>query len=289
MPPPFEYVGATYRLCLERASGLASRARSEEKKSKRGADKEFCFAPLRTSCIPKHVKIDTETLSQITVPYKKAVAARKEAPSMLDFNNWVWNRALDRKKVDRKLRMGFCFHHEITTDGVCLFLSSTQDPNPRQRQKEQHNRPRNGRIATRPQRRPPSIAATFQKRGAGSRKEKPGRHDRRRQGVPQVHCETEDARMTELQTKLLERSHRTNNLDGFWMFLEAKRKFDESSAGEFYQRDVWRNWRFRTFAARKSSEDRLLDRVAAFYGKECHIYYRDWSRSPDASLPPWSN
>lgn len=43
--------------------------------------------------------------------------------------------------------------------------------------------------------------------------------------------EKEDAGVTELEAKLSERSHRTNDLDGFWMFLEAKRVFDESAVG----------------------------------------------------------
>ena len=36
---------------------------------------------------------------------------------------------LDRKKVDKKLRNGFRFHHQITTDGVCVsILYSRPDP-----------------------------------------------------------------------------------------------------------------------------------------------------------------
>ena len=47
----------------------------------------------------------------------------------MDYNDFIWNRLLDRKKVDKKLRNGFRFHHEIATDGVCVsILYSRPDP-----------------------------------------------------------------------------------------------------------------------------------------------------------------
>lgn len=32
------------------------------------------------------------------------------------------------------------------------------------------------------------------------------------------------------------------------------------------------------FCSRKSSKDRFLNRIADRYGKDCRVYYRDWSR-----------
>ena len=66
--------------------------RQKEEKQKEEAVSEFCLAPLRTSCIPKHVKIHTEILAQILVPHKEAVLARKNAPTRNHYNDWVWNR-----------------------------------------------------------------------------------------------------------------------------------------------------------------------------------------------------
>lgn len=60
--------------------------------------------------------------SQIALKYSDAVATRKEAASRSDFNDWAWNQVLDRKKVDRKLKKGFCFHHEISTNGVSVSI-----------------------------------------------------------------------------------------------------------------------------------------------------------------------
>ena len=64
--------------------------------------------------MPKHLN------GEFLLPHKDAVTARKEAPDRSVFNDWVWDRLLDRRKVDRKLRKGFHFHHEIASDGALL-------------------------------------------------------------------------------------------------------------------------------------------------------------------------
>ncbi len=43
---------------------------------------------------------------------------------------------------------------------------------------------------------------------------------------------------------------------------------------DFYRR----GWRFRLFCNRKSSKDNFLNRVEIKYGKDCVLYYGDWSR-----------
>lgn len=70
----------------------------------------------------------------LAVPYKDAVAERKKALSRSHFNDCVWDRFLDRYKVDRKLRKGFVFHHEIHTDGIpvsILYARPKPDLRPR--------------------------------------------------------------------------------------------------------------------------------------------------------------
>ena len=102
---PSKYVGATYRL------------------SQAMPDGDICFAPLRRSCIPRHVKLDTEALAQIFVPHRKAAEARKAAgiSNRLHYNDWVWGHVINRRVVDGKSRK-YKFHHEIVTDGVSVSL-----------------------------------------------------------------------------------------------------------------------------------------------------------------------
>jgi hypothetical protein len=59
-------------------------------------------------------------------PWRPGKRQRRE-----DFNDWVWNRLLDRKKVDGKSRK-FRFHHEITTDGVAASLLLSREASLRQ-------------------------------------------------------------------------------------------------------------------------------------------------------------
>lgn len=84
-----------------------------------------------------------------------------------------------------------------------------------------------------------------------------------------------EAGICALETKLSEFSSKTNDEEDFWKYLRAKREFDESKAHEFYTR---RNWRMSRFTASKSSKDKFLNKVASTYGKECHIFYGNWSR-----------
>ena len=76
---PAKYVESTFKIAML----------MEEKES------SVCFAPLRTSCVPCHIKIDTDTLSSIildSVDCKK----RKE----------------DIGKENRELGLGTFFQHE---------------------------------------------------------------------------------------------------------------------------------------------------------------------------------
>ena len=69
---PSEYVRATYLLVQEREKAISRNEEKEvgrekavsgdeEKKVKKGRD--FCFAPLRTSCVPRNLLVDTTTLA----------------------------------------------------------------------------------------------------------------------------------------------------------------------------------------------------------------------------------
>ncbi len=99
---PSKYLEATLRLCRELGA--------EECK--------FSFCPTRSSCIPCHCKMDTESLAQLILPRKECVKARN------DFGKdgrKEYNEVVRRKKIDSKFKT-FSFHHEISTDGVSVSL-----------------------------------------------------------------------------------------------------------------------------------------------------------------------
>ena len=82
---------------------------------------KFSFCPTRSSCVLCHVKFDTEAMAQLFIPYKTCVEARKSfgPEGRKEYNDWVWNSIVDRKKVDSKSRK-FSFHHKISMDGVAV-------------------------------------------------------------------------------------------------------------------------------------------------------------------------
>ena len=73
-------------------------------------------------------------------------------------------------------------------------------------------------------------------------------------------------------------SWRTNDSDKYYEYLMAKVRVDRLTR-DFYRESRWRNWKFRMFCNRRSSEDRLLNRIAETYGDTCKIYYGNWSRN----------
>ena len=289
---PSRYVSATFRLEKESAStakkeeedtSVGSSSPSKERK----ISKEFCFAPTRRSCVPTHVKIDTETCAQVTMRYSEAVKERKDAIERRDFNDLVWGKILDRKTVDRKLRKGFRFHHEISTDGVAVSILYSQ-PVPRgskskvgetdiQIDSEANPRPLSKSVGLDPGKR--NVATMVDGDGTKLRYTSRQRTSeslvfRYRDVLQKLNKEND---VNTLIAELSQHSHRTNDPEKFFAYLEAKKRFDEKTR-DFYRRERWRNMRFRIFSRRKGSQDRFLDRVASTYGPECYVYYGDWSR-----------
>ena len=66
-------------------------------------DGNTCFMPIRRSCVPCHVKFDTEVLAQLLIPYGEGMKQRNEASDRKSYNDWVWNKILARGVIDRKL------------------------------------------------------------------------------------------------------------------------------------------------------------------------------------------
>ena len=85
---PFCYLGVTLSLCRELGPELC----------------KFSFCPTRSGCIPSHIKFDTEALAQILLPKRMCGEARKRFgfEERNEYNDWVWNRSLNRRKVNSK-------------------------------------------------------------------------------------------------------------------------------------------------------------------------------------------
>lgn len=264
---PSKYVGATYRL------------------SRAMPDSDICFAPLRRSCIPCHVKLDTEALAQIFVPYKKAVEARKAAgtSNRMNYNDWVWGHVLNRRVVDGKSRK-YRFHHEIMTDGVAVSLLYAREEIQTVPTLDAYgkNKVQKGQAADEATSSiPPSqkvgldpgkknVATMIDSRGVSLK------YSARQRAFESKLCRYKRVLLKEkiaagietLETELSKFSHRSNHFGEFLLYLEAKRAFDRK-AEKFYNQEKWRGWKFRLFCNRKSSEARFVNKVASTYGEKC--------------------
>jgi len=91
---------------------------------------DFCFLPTRRTNIPCHFKLDTDAVAQLFIPYKQRVEMRTSFPDRKEFNNLVWKKVLKLELLNKKLRGGWTFHHEMTTDGlaVSILYSKTSIP-----------------------------------------------------------------------------------------------------------------------------------------------------------------
>ena len=76
--------------------------------------KGYCYVPC-------HCKWDTEAIAQVFLPRKKEVLEKKKVRiSAPDFNEAVWRQVLKMTLVQKMLRRGWKFHHEISTNGVSI-------------------------------------------------------------------------------------------------------------------------------------------------------------------------
>ena len=51
--------------------------------------RDFCFAPLRVSCVPRNLQLDTITLAEIIFTNKQITALRKDK-TMEEYKKLVW-------------------------------------------------------------------------------------------------------------------------------------------------------------------------------------------------------
>lgn len=251
-----------------------------------------CFMPTRRSNLPCHCKIDTEAAAQIFLSYSERVRERKAVEDRKTYNDVVWSKVLHLDRVNRKLRnAGFRFHHEISTDGVVVSLLYSREacrpaeegPPPKRLRTtgyddddgkdEEGGRkigldPGKRNIVTMVCERNERLRYTTAQRNFESsllRYRQSLLKEKRAQGVEAV------------ETKLSKLSHKTSDPVLYLDYLKTKADADVSTR-EFYLQKKWRGWKFRIFCRRKSSEERMLNRVEKTFGRDCIIFYGNWSR-----------
>lgn len=264
---PEKYVACTRRLC--RAMG---------------DDCKIQFLPSRRSWVPCHVKFDTESVLQMFVPYKTRVEWRKRfGEDRKGFNDAVWDTILDSKKVDSKSRK-FSFHHELSTDGVAAsLLYSRVSAGGDRAQNDEHLKHTFGNM---PPGRPVGLdpgkknILTMADENGNSLKYTACQRNFESKLVRYrrvLSVEKDKNCVCELETYLSNFEGKSNDPLKYEEYLKA-RVVVGKRLGDFYRQRKWRNLKFGIYCHRKSSEQRLLNRIADKYGEDCEIKFGNWSR-----------
>ena len=81
-----------------------------------------------------------------------------------------------------------------------------------------------------------------------------------------------------IEEELSKQSGKTVNFIDYKTYLEKKCSVDDKTR-RFYYMKRWRNWKFRLFSKRKKMESELYSGIETKFGKDCILYYGDWSSS----------
>ena len=81
----------------------------------------------------------------------------------------------------------------------------------------------------------------------------------------------------ELETHLSRFEGKSNDPLKYEEYLKARVEVGKRLES-FYRQRKWRAFKFRMYCNRKSSEQRLLNKIAEKYGEDCEIMYGNWSR-----------
>ncbi len=249
---PSKYLEATLRLCRELGA----------------EDCKFSFCPTRSSCIPCHCKMDTESLAQLILPRKECVKARNDfgKDGRKEYNDWVWNKVVRRKKIDSKFKT-FSFHHEISTDGVSVSLLYSREVKAEPRAKM-------GDVPEKTSIEAPDTSVHTRthvgvdpgKRNLVTMIDAEGtvlRYTCRQRMFESKHTRYQaimkkEKRLAsgvlEAEQDLSKHFRKTNDHSEFLSYLTEKKMHDDETH-KFYIEEKWRGWKFRLFCNRKRSED----------------------------------
>lgn len=260
-----------------------------------GNDCKMQFLPSRRSWVPCHVKFDTESILQMFTPSKRRLEWRRSfGEDRKAFNDSVWGTILKCKKVESKSR-NFSFHHELSTDGVAVSLlysrvsargdkecpcdtgRETSTPTSRdedKKDKKDRNLPPGRTIGLDPGKK--NILTMADSDGNSMRytacqRNFEGKLVRYRKVLSE---EKEKKGIKELETHLSMFEGRSNDPLKYEEYLKARVHGGGETDGKFLWAKEVASLQFRMYCNRKSSEQRLLNRIA----EDCEIMYGNWSR-----------
>ena len=83
--------------------------------------------------------------------------------------------------------------------------------------------------------------------------------------------------ITKKETLLSEYNGKTSHYEKFKIYLAEKSKLNKETS-EFYQKEIWRKMKFRSYSYSKKSVDVFLNKIKETFGDNLLIGYGNWSR-----------
>ncbi len=85
--------------------------------------------------------------------------------------------------------------------------------------------------------------------------------------------EKKKSEISKLEADLSKFDRQTVDPAEYKAYLVQKQRTDKLTSF-FYK---WRGWKLRNFCYRRSSKDKLVNRIRNMYGPLCKVYFGDWS------------
>lgn len=261
--------------------------------------KLFQPIPLRTDIIPKYITLDTASLVSLFCPDKDGKKTKKGEllKNIKENQRDVWSSFIDlNNKIFRNAR--YQFSYQLQTDGVgCSILFIRKDL--------VENKKWGSKIPVVEEKDYPQLEALDEVHLNDLKSRKiigcdPGKRslvymadeegNRLQYTAPQKRIESKVKRnayvlgiekrrsgIIKKETVLSSYNGKTSNYSKFKSYLVEKTRLNNETI-EFYQREVWRKMKFRSYSYGKKTIDVFLNKIQETFGENLLIGYGNWSR-----------
>ena len=263
--------------------------------------KLFQPIPLRTDIIPKYITFDTACLVSLFCPDKDKEGKKSKKGELLknikENQRDIWSSFIDlNNKIFRNKH--YQFSYQLQTDGIgCSLLFIKKDL--------AENKKWGSKIPVIEEKEYPQLESLDDQIIEELKPRKiigcdPGKRslvymvdeegNKLQYTAPQKRIESKAKRnayvlgiekrrscIIEKETVLSSYNRKTSNLEKFKSYLVEKTRLNNETK-EFYQREVWRKMKFRSYSYGKKSVDVFLNKIKETFGDNLLIGYGNWSR-----------
>ena len=263
--------------------------------------KLFQPIPLRTDIIPKYITLDTACLVSLFCPEKNKDGKKSKKGELLkhikDNQRDIWSSFINLSNKIFKNKH-YQFSYQLQTDGVgCSLLFIRKDL--------VKNKKWGSKIPIVEEKEYPYLESLDDDELTKLKSRKiigcdPGKRslvymvdedgNKLQYTAPQKRIESKAKRnayvlgiekrrfgINEKETLLSECNGKTSNYEKFKSYLVEKTKLNNETLS-FYQKEIWRKMKFRSYSYGKKSVDMFLNKIKETFGDNILIGYGNWSR-----------